>query len=173
MGTAQMQPNEIGAIRNQLIAALERETATTLKVLQAYPPEESELRPHPRAKNARELSWLFTLEQNIANAAVHGTLDMSGGMPEAPDSLSECVDAFDGSRKELIDVLRNGSDDQLEGTVRFFTGPQQMGDIPVVDFLHFLINDQIHHRGQFSVYLRMSGGKVPSIYGPSADEPWF
>ena len=28
-------------------------------------------------------------------------------------------------------------------------------------------------RGQFSVYLRMAGGKVPSIYGPSADEPWM
>jgi len=24
-----------------------------------------------------------------------------------------------------------------------------------------------------SVYLRMAGGKVPSIYGPSADEPWM
>ena len=32
--------------------------------------------------------------------------------------------------------------------------------------------DQIHHRGQLSVYLRMAGGSVPSIYGPSADEPW-
>ena len=30
----------------------------------------------------------------------------------------------------------------------------------------------VHHRGQFSVYLRMADGKVPSIYGPSADEPW-
>jgi hypothetical protein len=26
---------------------------------------------------------------------------------------------------------------------------------------------------QFSIYLRMADGKVPSIYGPSADEPWF
>jgi uncharacterized damage-inducible protein DinB len=31
--------------------------------------------------------------------------------------------------------------------------------------------DVIHHRGQLSVYVRMAGGKVPSIYGPSADEP--
>lgn len=33
--------------------------------------------------------------------------------------------------------------------------------------------DSVHHRGQFSVYLRLAGGKVPSIYGPSADEPWM
>jgi uncharacterized damage-inducible protein DinB len=47
-----------------------------------------------------------------------------------------------------------------------------MGDIPVYAFLWAMLADQIHHRGQLSVYLRMAGGKVPSIYGPSADEPW-
>lgn len=25
---------------------------------------------------------------------------------------------------------------------------------------------------ELSVYLRMADGKVPSIYGPSGDEPW-
>ena len=29
--------------------------------------------------------------------------------------------------------------------------------------------DLIHHRGQLSTYIRPMGGKVPSIYGPSAD----
>jgi uncharacterized damage-inducible protein DinB len=29
--------------------------------------------------------------------------------------------------------------------------------------------DKIHHRGQLSTYLRPMGGKVPAIYGPSAD----
>ncbi|MBI1806965.1 MAG: hypothetical protein HYR76_07940, partial [Ignavibacteria bacterium] len=31
----------------------------------------------------------------------------------------------------------------------------------------------VHHRGQLSVYLRIVDAKVPSIYGPSADEPWM
>jgi uncharacterized damage-inducible protein DinB len=31
--------------------------------------------------------------------------------------------------------------------------------------------DFVHHRGQLSTYIRPMGGKVPSIYGPSADEP--
>ena len=30
-----------------------------------------------------------------------------------------------------------------------------------------------HHRGQMTVYLRLMGAKVPSIYGPSADETAF
>ncbi len=31
----------------------------------------------------------------------------------------------------------------------------------------------MNDRGQFSIYLRMADGKVPSIYGPSAAEPWM
>ena len=36
-----------------------------------------------------------------------------------------------------------------------------------------LMNHVIHHRGQLSVYLRLAGVKVPSIYGPTADETWM
>ena len=57
--------------------------------------------------------------------------------------------------------------------MKFFTGPGTIGDVPKVEFMYFILSDQIHHRGQLTVYLRMAGGKVPSIYGPSADEPWF
>jgi uncharacterized damage-inducible protein DinB len=51
-------------------------------------------------------------------------------------------------------------------------GPGQVADVPVADMLWIMLLDAVHHRGQLSVYLRMAGGKVPSIYGPSADEPW-
>jgi uncharacterized damage-inducible protein DinB len=64
-------------------------------------------------------------------------------------------------------------DDQLDSTVQFPTGPGKMGNYTKQEFLWFLLSDQIHHRGQFSIYLRMAGGKVPSIYGPTADEPWM
>jgi uncharacterized damage-inducible protein DinB len=34
--------------------------------------------------------------------------------------------------------------------------------------LSFIL-DLVHHRGQLSTYIRAMGGKLPSIYGPSAD----
>ena len=52
-------------------------------------------------------------------------------------------------------------------------GPKQMGDVPRSQIGWLTVMDMVHHRGQFSVYLRVAGGKVPSIYGPSADEPWM
>jgi uncharacterized damage-inducible protein DinB len=48
-----------------------------------------------------------------------------------------------------------------------------MGELRVMDVLWFALMDQIHHRGQFSVYMRLTGAKVPSIYGPTADESWM
>jgi uncharacterized damage-inducible protein DinB len=34
-----------------------------------------------------------------------------------------------------------------------------------------MLNHLIHHRGQLSVYLRLQNVPLPSIYGPTADEP--
>lgn len=42
---------------------------------------------------------------------------------------------------------------------------------PAVRLVSFMTHHSIHHRGQLSAYLRPMGAKVPSIYGPSADEP--
>ncbi len=36
-------------------------------------------------------------------------------------------------------------------------------------FLAMAIKHSVHHRGQLGTYLRAMGGKVPGIYGPSAD----
>jgi hypothetical protein len=38
-------------------------------------------------------------------------------------------------------------------------------------FRDFALSRLIHHRGQFSVYLRLLNVPVPGSYGPSADEP--
>jgi len=170
VSTSESSAPPIGdSAKQALIDTWQREMATTLRVLRAYPEEQSELRPHERAKNARELAWMFTLELGLAMAAVRGALDFSGGIPPAPERLTDVIAAYEKSSVELIDAIR-GSD--LSGTIQFLVAPKTLGDYTRPAFLWFLLHDQIHHRGQFSVYLRMSGGKVPSIYGPTADEPW-
>jgi uncharacterized damage-inducible protein DinB len=65
------------------------------------------------------------------------------------------------------------SEADYNSMIKFPVGPKQMGDFRKADVLWMMMMDAIHHRGQFSVYVRMAGGKVPSIYGPSADEPWM
>lgn len=163
----------LAAVRDRLAGRWETELDRTLRVLRAYPESESELKPHPVAKNARELAWILASVPKFASAAVVGQLDLAGGFPEAPERFQDVIATLEGARGEFLDTLREASEEQLGGSVTFPTGPGEMGDWPRLDFLEFLLHDHIHHRGQFSVYLRMSEAKVPSIYGPSADEPWF
>lgn len=35
---------------------------------------------------------------------------------------------------------------------------------------NWVIGHTIHHRAQLGVYIRLLGGKLPGVYGPSADE---
>ena len=157
--------------RARLIETVQRETAVTLRVLRAYPPDQGDLKPHPRSMSARELCWLFTMEMRISARALMGAEKLYEGA-EAPTSMPEIVAQFETARDQLLGVLRGCSEEDLGGTVAFPVGPGKLADWPRTEFLWLMIRDQVHHRGQLSVYLRMAGGKVPSIYGPSADEPW-
>jgi hypothetical protein len=41
---------------------------------------------------------------------------------------------------------------------------------PAVLWLVVFNNHMVHHRAQLTSYLRAAGGRVPAIYGPSADD---
>ena len=162
--------------KEQFLDSYEKEHATTMRVLRAYPTDQLDLKPHPRCKTARELAWIFVIERGLGMRVYNNEFAKgipSGTPPSPPESWDELLAALEKAHKQLGDVVRGASDSDLSQKVRFFTGPKTMDDIPRIAFLWFLVSDQIHHRGQFSIYLRIAGGKVPSIYGPSADEPWF
>jgi uncharacterized damage-inducible protein DinB len=160
----------------QFLEAYEREHATTMKVLGAYPTNQLGLKPSEKSKTAHELAFVFALERGLGemvfnNAFASGPPPMS--MPQAPESWDAVLGAVEQSHHKFGDLIRATPDEKLFESVKFFTGPKTLSDVSRLDFLWFLLCDEIHHRGQFSVYLRMAGGKVPSIYGPSADEPWM
>jgi hypothetical protein len=159
--------------KDAFLAAWEKEVPTTLKVLRAFPSAKADLKPAEKARTAKELAWTFVFEGVAGAQGVDGELKFPPkNMPPMPATwdgiVAECEKGFRG----LAERVRKVSDAHLNTTIKFLTAPKQMGDVRRLDFLWFLLSDMIHHRGQMSVYLRMAGGKVPSIYGPSADEPW-
>ena len=153
--------------------AWDKESATTLKVLRAYPEDKTDLRPHPSSRSAKDLAWAFVFDGVAGSQAVQGEMKFPPpNMPEKPSSWQAMISEVEKALKVMSDRVRKVDDAQLNTTVKFVTGPKQMSDLRRMDVLWFLLNDTIHHRGQFSVYLRIAGGKVPAIYGPSADEKW-
>ncbi|MEZ5314307.1 MAG: GNAT family N-acetyltransferase [Thermoanaerobaculia bacterium] len=179
-GTSQVQPttgkgDEKMSSKDRFLRAYQEEHERTMRVLRAYPPEKSELRPHPKCKSARELAWIFVLERGLGTAVMNDVLASGppGAMPPPPDSWEDVLSAFEKAHADFGALVAGLSDEALANTVKFFDGPGRLGDWPRIRFLWFLLSDEIHHRGQLSVYLRMADAKVPSIYGPSADEPWY
>jgi hypothetical protein len=162
--------------KQRFLDTYEQEHEKTMRVLRAYPADQAEFKPNDRCKPARELAWIFAIEPRLGTMVavkdVFASGVPSGKPPEAPGSWEAVVGAVEQAHKEFADQVRSMPDEKLDETVKFLTGPKQLGDVRRLDFLWFLLHDEIHHRGQLSVYLRAAGGRVPSIYGPSEHEPW-
>jgi uncharacterized damage-inducible protein DinB len=150
----------------------EREVQTTLKILRAYPADKLDLKPAPKSKSARELAFVFAGEQAMADMAIKGKIEFPETEPSPPKTMNEIISAFEQSVKANMARVKAMSDAEYNSMVGFFVAPKTPGQVRKADVLWLTLNDMIHHRGQLSVYLRMAGGKLPSIYGPTADEPW-
>lgn len=158
--------------KREFLQRFQRESATTLAVMRAFPADQADFKPHERSSTALRLIQTFVFENNGLTEAAKGDLKIPPDFPPPPATLSEAIDVYERGAKKAIAVVEAIPDSRLSETVNFFTGPGKMGRIPVIDFFWFVLLDSIHHRGQLSVYVRMAGGRVPSIYGPTADFPW-
>jgi uncharacterized damage-inducible protein DinB len=172
--TTPTAPGSLPSFRRHLLETVEREHEKTMRVLRAYPRDQWEFRPHAVSKNARELAFAFVMERRAMQTVMTTGFDFSKPLawPAPPDSGDAVIAALEEAQAKTAELLRGLRDEDLARGTQFFMGPGRIGELPVYEVLWNMTFDQIHHRGQFSIYLRMAGGKVPSIYGPSADEPW-
>jgi uncharacterized damage-inducible protein DinB len=168
-------PPPARSIRDQFLEVYENEHQKTIRVLRAYPREKVQLRPAPKSKTALELAWMFVSEQDAIEKALTTGFDWTKTVPVRKpfETLDEILDAFQKGHERIRGLISVQRDDELAEIIQFPVGPGRIGDWTKINFLWQILHDQIHHRGQFSVYLRIADGKVPSIYGPTADEPWF
>jgi uncharacterized damage-inducible protein DinB len=159
--------------KDMFIATWEREFQTTLKVLKALPSDKADLKPAEKSKSAKDLAWVFFAEEGVMiDGVCKGKLDFTS-MPKPPATLHEVISAYENSHKGNVDKVRALTEAELNSSIPFMVAPKQMGQVRRADILWMAVMDSVHHRGQFSVYLRIAGAKVPSIYGPTADEPWM
>ncbi|MGH9421969.1 MAG: DinB family protein [Thermoanaerobaculia bacterium] len=164
--------------KHEFLETYDEEHGKTMRVLRAYPKDKLDLRPHPKLKNARELAFVFVLERGLGTKVWHDEFASGppkGGSetPTPPEDWDELLATLQKVHKDFRDLVSAASDEELHTNVHFMSGPKTMAPISRKDWIWFLLHDQIHHRGQFSIYLRMADGRVPSIYGPTGDEPWI
>lgn len=164
----QQTMSEIDAYRN----TFEREYQTTRKLLHAYPPEKASLRPAEKLRSAQELAWMMTLNQMVPVPALDMNELTGADMPKPPATWNEILAAFDKAHKDTTERLSRVTEEEWSSEFTMPVAPKQMGQRQRGQAIWFFLYDSIHHRGEFVVYARIAGAKVPSIYGPTADETW-
>src|SRR5262249_55646325 len=86
-----------------------------------------------------------------------------------PKTTDEIAGQFDAHGQALARKLDTIDDGRWESTARFLAGGKEVFSASVGTMSWWILFDLIHHRGQLTAYLRPMGGKVPAVYGPSAD----
>jgi uncharacterized damage-inducible protein DinB len=147
-----------------------QELSKFVKVLKAMPEGRLDYRPDPKSRTAADLAWVLAAEE----AALVSLLDT--GVVEwkdvpAPATAKEIVAAYEKNASAVNERLERLDEAAWEKKGKFLMGAAPAWEDTIANFVWGFLFDAIHHRGQLSTYLRPMGGKVPSIYGPSADDP--
>jgi uncharacterized damage-inducible protein DinB len=151
------------------IARRKAERPTFLKVLKAVPGGKLDYRPHFKSRAAGDLAWLLaSSETALAELLDKGAVTWKE--TPAPDRVEDIVAAFEKSSAAVDERLAKLDAAGWEKKVRFLMEGMPPWEDSVEQFVWGFFFDSIHHRGQLTTYLRPMGGKVPSIYGPSADD---
>ena len=156
-------------VREYYMQCLKAEVPTFIKVLKAVPTDQAAYKPHPRSTSAGDLVWLLAVElRDACELLERGEVNYV----ETPaPGVSEAVAAYEKNAAALQALVAKADDGRWDGPARLKMDGKVVWETTVGDMLFGFLFDAIHHRGQLSSYLRPMGAKVPSIYGPSADDP--
>ena len=146
-----------------------RERRAFVSVLKAVPQGRLDYRPHPRSRAAGELAWLIAAEDAALIPLIQkGSVEWMEA--PAPSTVAEIVAEYERNVSAVDDLIARTDDRAWEKKGKFFFGTPTPWEDTIQNFVWGFLHDAIHHRGQLTAYLRPMGAKVPSIYGPSADD---
>lgn len=164
-------------IADALVAEFDHETATTRTFLERTPAAAAGWKPHEKSMTLGDLaahlanlpSWggpmLLLPELDIAPV---GQPPLKGPGFQSTETL---LATFDKNVAEARAVLAGMSDEDYMRPWTLVVGGQTIFTVPRLTVARsYVLNHLIHHRGQYSVYLRLQDVPVPGSYGPSADE---
>ena len=155
--------------REHFVKCFQDEKPRFVRVLKAVPVDKAGYRPHEKSASAGGLVWLLASELSDACKVVDDG-EVNFVMPPEP-AVGEAVAAYERNAGELEKRLVKIDDAAWGKTARFKVDGNVAWETTLGEMLWGFLFDAIHHRGQLSTYLRPMGAKVPSIYGPSADDP--
>jgi uncharacterized damage-inducible protein DinB len=160
-------------------AQLEREAPLSRRALERVPEGRPDWKPHDKSMPLGSLSTLVaTMPGWIAMVITQNELDLNppgGSTYRAPQwtKTRELLQTLDESTAKGLDALRNTTDAFLLTPWKLLVAGKVVMESPRSVVIADTFTHLAHHRGQLTVYLRLNGAPVPSIYGPTADDKRF
>jgi len=167
-------------LTDQLIADLDRELPITRRVLEAVPEGKDDWKPHPKSMAFGRLAGLVALMPSwLTMMVAQDEFDVApvtppaGGspfqMPAHKDLAAAVEKGFAGARQAIAGT----TDDHLQQTWRLKARGNVVAEGTRLSMMRDALMHLSHHRGQLTVYLRLNDVPVPTVYGPTADDPRF
>jgi uncharacterized damage-inducible protein DinB len=162
--------------KDSLFEDLEFELGLTRKVLARLPANHFAFKPHEKSMHlgqlaahvANILNWVtLSIRRDELDLAQFPPPDRTG-----PKSNAELLATYDANAADARSALAELKDANLDDTWTLRMGERVLKAFPRRTVLRTMcLSHMIHHRAQLLVYLRLLNIPVPSVYGPSADEP--
>lgn len=158
----------------RILNELEAEANATRKCLERIPVSKFDWKPHEKSMPLGYLALLVAeIPKWIQTMIEKPEIDFATFDHFQAKTTAELVNHFDENMEKARKALQSVSDESLTELFHLKRQGQILFTASKKDTLAPLINHQVHHRGQLTVYMRLNDIPVPSIYGPSADDrPW-
>ena len=160
-------------ISETLLPEFDEEMATTRRVLERVPSDKGDWKPHVKSFSLAHLTQLVATMPGWLTRTVGGEdINLSEGPGYSNQSTESLLEQFDKHVGEARAAIAKTSDEDFGKPWSLKMGEKVLFTLPRGVVTRQTINHLVHHRGQLTVYLRMVDVPVPSVYGPTADEPW-
>lgn len=158
-----------------LIHEFQHEVENTRKLLKAVPDTAINWKPAEKNWTTAELAshiagiynWYYPVihqDELVLEKHVYDRGDIS--------RMENIIAKFEENAAAALKALETFDESKATDKWRLvLNGKELIPPMPKVAIIRsVLCNHLYHHRGELVVYLRMTGNKVPGLYGPSADE---
>jgi uncharacterized damage-inducible protein DinB len=160
----------------EILPAYEHMMAGTRKTIERAPDHLLSWKPHPKSMSMGRLAThLVELAGFAAQVLTSESLDFLPGGRPLPDwtlaSRADILDRFDKNVAASKAAIERATDPEWMAAWTLLANGHVIFSLPRTEVVrNSILDHSIHHRGQFTVYLRLNDVAVPGLYGPSADE---
>jgi len=168
-----------GRLADRILEQLEEESPRTKRVLKNVPEGRDDWKPHEKSMPLGRLANLVaTMPSWVGFIVDRDELDVvppagQSTQPPPARTRADLLAAHENAMESARQTLRNASDEHLAKSWKLLAAGNVVAEDPRQRVLRETLMHLAHHRGQLTVYLRLNDAKVPSVYGPTADDPRF